>query len=178
MGPLTEFVAAKTWLDGGGKQVNLESDATTMGGTDHMAERMLVLNKEGGTDRFVLGWNAMVNHTVNEQMKLHALTFDAIRRAGEAGLDGEMEALGRDQEELEREAAEHERRTKVLARMAVDSDVIAATMGDHAKDQKTKVRALQVIYRETILHEFESVRMHCICIPIHVQAFGIEARTA
>jgi hypothetical protein len=59
MGPLTEFVAAKTWLDGGGKQVNFGTGATTMGGTDYMAEGMSVMNKEGGTDRFVLGWMAM-----------------------------------------------------------------------------------------------------------------------
>lgn len=56
MGPLTEFVAAKTWLDVGGKQVNYKTAATTMGGTDHMAEGMSVMNKEGGTDRFVLDW--------------------------------------------------------------------------------------------------------------------------
>lgn len=46
-------------------------------------------------------------------MKLHAITFEATRRvAGEGGLEGDVEKL---------------------ARFSVDSNVIAATMGDHAK---------------------------------------------
>jgi hypothetical protein len=77
-------------------------------------------------------------------MKLHALIFDAIWRAGRAGLESEAEALGRDQEGLDRQEAELQRRAQVLARMSLDSDIIAPTMGDHAKDQKAKVRALQV----------------------------------
>jgi hypothetical protein len=86
-------------------------------------------------------------------MKLHALTFDAIRRVGRAGLKSVAKALGRDQKGLERQEAELQWRAWALARIS-----LLPRWGDHAKDQKAKVRALQV--RSQKFHHLEGIMLH------------------
>jgi hypothetical protein len=70
MGPLTKWLATKTWLDGGGTQIIFRSDATSKGGVDYMASGIDVKDKSGNTVTFVLGWDSPPNHTVQRQLEL------------------------------------------------------------------------------------------------------------
>ncbi|GAQ93061.1 hypothetical protein KFL_012760030, partial [Klebsormidium nitens] len=130
MGHLTEFRLSKDWLDGRARNVNLSSDGTTKGGVDFQAVGMDVLNEQNETVRFLVGWKSLANHTVAEQVKEHEVMFERLRWACLA---------------IDPEAAQQ------IARMSLDSDIIVATMGDHASDQKAKTKELQFRSEDPLL---------------------------